>query len=363
MQPARVDVKEAELLAVARALVSPDSYAAVAATLASALSVTKLGPTAMHVLEDTLSKGVVKTLARLGGARPRIRPDTGSTRPARVFDVRPPPKIAFSAYTFGLVRWLANTPLGAKGSSSRFEEMPRTIGDELCAYLALRLVEGERLERALASAPGLRTPLTWLGFARPLARHADEHAVVPPMSSLLATEDSRIVLECLAGDLARRWTAMVAWDEAEVLPAEQALRIVILERAVLEHFADAVETSGRWDLATFVIDAASRALPPGAPPRAIAARAAPRVKAEGTLRARTEARQRAGALFHALGRLGKKRDELTLVRFIDDGYDVAQATLSSWEVLGRDAFIRAEDVLSTLGSLDDLGLAPPPPDR
>ncbi len=363
-QPVRVDVREAEVLAVARALVTPDSYGSVAATLASALPVTTLGPSAMRVLTDTLSKGIVKTLARLGGARLRIRPDTGSPKPARVFDVRPVPKIAFSTYTFELVRWLANTPLGARESTARFVASPRTIGDELCAYLALRLVEGERLERVLASSPGLRSPLTWLGFARPLARHGEEvsptypsgredAAIVPSMHSL-ATEEGRIVVECLAGDLARRWTATVAWDEDDVLPAEHAVRIGVLERAALDHYLDAVNEIGRWDLATFIIDAAVRVLPPGAKPRDIAARVVPRVRAEGTLRARTESRQRAGALFHALGRLGKKRDELALVHFIDDGYDVAQATLSSWEMLGRDGFTRAESVLSTLASLEEL---------
>lgn len=354
-QPACVDAREAEVLAIARALVTPEAYSSIAATLASSNDVSKVGPTAMRVLTDTLSKGVVKMLARLGGARPRIRPDKASVKPARVFDVRPAPSIAFGPYTFELVRWLSNTPLGARGSTARFEGSPKTLGDEICAYLTLRLVEGERLEHAVAGSPGLRTPLTWLGFARPLARNGDAQAVVPPMHSLVASEDARTVVECLTGDLARRWTTTAAWDEDDVLQAEHAARIGVLERAVLDGFLDAVERIDRWDLATFVIDAASRVLPPGADPRDIAERAAPRVHAEGTLRARSESRQRAGALFHALGRLGKKRDELALVRFIDDGYDVAQATLSSWETLGRDAFTRAENVLSTLASLDALG--------
>jgi len=355
--PARVDVRDAELLAVARALVTPDSYSSVASTLVGALTVTTIGPTAMRVLTDTLAKGVVKMLARLGGACSRIRADTGSTRPARVFDVRPVPDIAFSPYAFELVRWLANTPLGTYKRTARFEATAQTLGDEICAYLALRLVEGERLEPMVASAPGLRTPLTWLGFARSLSRQGDAKVRVASMVSLLATEGSRTVLECLAGDLARRWTVTASWDVSEVLDPEHALRIVLSERAVLAEYLDAIEKSGRWDLATFLIDAAARVLPPGAKPRDVAARAAPPVRAEGTLRARTESRQRAGALFHALGRLGRKRDELALVHFIDEGYDVAQATLSSWEVLGRDGFTRAANIVSTLASLD--GLAAP----
>ena len=354
VEPARVDSREAEVLAVARALVTSDSYSSIAATLAGSLTVTKIGPTAMRVLTDTLAKGVVKVLARLGGARPRILADTGSTKPARVFDVRADPEIAFSSYAFELVRWLANTSLIKYESAERFASTAQTIGDEICAYLALRLVDGTPCAPMVASSPGLRTPLTWLGFTRTLARHLRRTVHVSPMASLFATDGSRTVLECLSDDLARRWAASATWDVSELLDAEHALRIVLLERAAVDAYLDAVEESGRWDLATFLIDAAARVLPPGATPRAVAARVAPRVKAEGTLRARTESRQHAGAIFHALGRLGRKRDELALVHFIDEGYDVAQATLSSWEVLGRDGFVRAANVVSSLASLDDL---------
>jgi hypothetical protein len=357
MNPARVDVREAEMLAVARALVTPDAYASVSATLAGAFGVTKMGPSALRVLESTLAKGIVKTLARLGGARRRVRPDRGSPNQARVFDVREAPKLAFGPYTFELIRWLTNAPLGTR-DGGRFEAEPKTLGDEICAYLALSLVDGERLERAVAASPGLHTPLTWLGFARSLARHGNEKTTAPKLDSLFASEDARTVVECLAGDLARRWTASAVWDPKDVLEAEHAVRIGVLERAVLDNFLDAALEVRRWDLATFVIEAAARVLLPGAKARDVAARATPRVRAEGTLRARTEARQRAGALFHALGRLGRKRDELALVHFIDEDYDVAQATLSSWEILGREGFTRAENVLSTLASLEDLASAP-----
>lgn len=347
---ARVAANEAEMLAVARALVTP-AYASIEATLGSQLPLTTMGPSAMGVLQSTLAKGIVKMLARFGGARPRIRPSSGVAKPTRVFEVRGTPQIAFSPYTFELLRWLTVTPLHAK-DCARFEATPRTLGDELCAYLTLRLVEGRRLERVVASSPGLRTALTWLGFVRPLARYGGEGADAPSLETLLTTEDGRIILECLAGDLARRWTMSIRWDEDDVLDPEQAVRIGTFERGVLQEFLDEVEKAGRWDLATFLIEAAARALPRGASPREVAARAAPRVRTEGTLRARTEARRRAGALFHALGRLGKKREELALVRFIDDDYETAQATLSSWEMLGRDGFTRAEGVVSALDSLE-----------
>lgn len=352
MSAVQVSTREAELLVVARALVTPGGYASVAATLAGAHDVgKKISPSAMSVLEGTLAKGVVKALARLGGARPRVRPDLGSSKPARVFEVRPAPELAFGPYSFELLRWLTNTPLAMR-SPAPFVATPRTLGDEICAYLALALVDGQRLEAAVASASGVATPLTWLGFARSLGRHAPSGgASAPSFDRLLGSEEGRTVVECMSGDLARRWAASLAWDPSDVLDAGLAVRIVDGERLVLDGFLDAVGRLGRWDLATFIVDAASAVLPPGVVPMEIAARATPRVRGDGTLRARTEARQRAGALLHALGRVGRKRDELAVVRFIDDGYDVAQATLASWEKLGRDAFTRAEQVLAALRSL------------
>lgn len=347
---ARVHVREAELLAIARALVTPDAYSQVSASLATPTTVTKIGPTAMGLLEDTLAKGIVKTLARLGGARRRIRPDTSSTKAARVFEVRATPKIAFGPYTFELLAWLAGSALAAKTVEPLFTGTPRTLGDELCAYLALRLVEGQRAERALGASPGLQTPLTALGFVRTFARH--ETAVTPTFESLLATVEGRTVVECLELDLARRWISGASWDETDVLDAEHAVRIVNAERAVLDAWLDAIDRAGRWDLAGFLVDAGARVLAPGLDARDIALRAAPPVTKTGTLRARTESRQRAGALFRALGRVQAKRDDLALVRFIDDDYDLAQATLSAWEILGRDAFARAENVVTALGALE-----------
>jgi hypothetical protein len=352
MTTVRVTPAEAELLAVARALVTPDAGASIEGTLGDPILVTKIGPTAMAVLKSTLARGTVKMLARLGGSRPRVRPNTGNTRATRVFEVRPSPNLAFSKYTFELVRWLTATPLHVR-EAGKFDAVPATLGDELCAYLALRLVSGGRFERVVASAPGLRTRLSWLGFSRSLARFGAETSP-PSLEGILATEDRRTVVECLAGDLAQRWTATSAWDPDDVIDPELAVRIGTVERGVLKAFVDEIEKQGRWDLATFLIEAGTRALPRGMTARDLAARVAPRVRAEGTLRSRTESRRRAGALFQALARLGKKRDALALVRFIDDDYDAAQAVLTSWEILDRDGFVRAEGVLSSLDALEEL---------
>lgn len=340
----------ADLLTIARALMSVEPEAAVDASLATDAKVKLLAPSAMRVLEDTLRKGSVHMLARLGGAANVVRPDTGNSRPARVYDIRRPPALAFGKYTFQLLRWLARTPLG-QNAVAPFDVKPQTLGDELVGYLALRLVAGKRFETTVAMQPGIAGNLAWLGFARAIARNGSD-APSPDFDAFLASPDARLVVECLAGDLALQWAKTAGWGPREILELDVASRIGVRERWVLDAFVDAAVKIDRWDLATFLVEAARLIVPPGARPDAVAGRIAPPVRPGGTLRARTEARQRSGALFQVLPRLARRYEELALVRFIDDGYDVAQATLSSWSPFGREGFARGAAVVTELKSID-----------
>lgn len=358
--PAWVSTYEASLLGVARALTTPDAYPTIEPILLGAADPEPIGPTAMRLLEDTLAKGVVKMLARLGGAEPRIRPDTGTLVRKRVFEARAPLKLAFGPFTFELVRWLATAPLtfGDRLARVPFQEEATTLGDRLIAYLALRLVEGERVEGFVAMQLGLRCDLTWLGYARTLGvcsvlGGSKKPAVVPSFDALLATEDGRTVLECLSADLARRVRSDALWNEDVVATADDAMLLATTERAVLAAFTERAIATDRAYLATFLVDAGARLLPRDVRSTTIAARVVPRVGEGGTLRARTESRKRSGALFHALGLLAQKREELALLRFFEDGYDVAQATLQSWEPLGREGFQRADAVVAALSALEE----------
>ncbi len=346
-----VGPQERELIAVARAVMGQGSFASIEPTLASAVTIERLGPSAMGILEDTLAKGVVKMLARLGGAEPRLRPGASASA-ARVFEVRGAPVLAFGPYTFELLRWLTASALDDP-STTELDAIPRTLGDHVVAYLALRLVVDTRLERVVARQPALRrSSLAWLGHAGALARK--EHAGEPPaIAELLALDDARTVVECLAGDLAQRWirASRVSTDSGQ-LAIPDALRIGAAQQRTLTDFLDALERLGRWDLATFLVDAGTRLLKPGTTTSDVAARALAPVSNTGLLRERTEVRRRSGAVFHALGRIGARREQLSLVRFFEDGYDEAQLLLGSWEPLGREGFARAADVVRTLAALD-----------
>jgi hypothetical protein len=318
---------EAKMLAVARGLFTTESD--FDAALASGRGVAeKLGKAAMRILQDTIAKGVVRTLAQLGGV-------DKVDRDRRVIDVVPAPRLEYGPYTFALLQWLCAR---SADTGARFDRRAETLGDEIIAYLVCRRIVARAWAAFLSeSAPGLACPLTWLGFPR-------VHTGVASVDGVAATEDRRTVLRCLARDLATRWS--LAWSVT--LPAPRALAAVTAERAVVDQLLDALQD---WRLATFFVRAGKRVLSRPLDVDALAAWAAPSVVEGGTLREETESRRRSGALFHALVRIAKKRDELGLIRFIDEGYDEAQATLTEWEILPRDAFTRAEAILGALDAL------------
>ena len=338
----RVTRAEGDLLELTRALFVPDAYAALEPMLFQEIPLTKVGPTAMQLLEDTLAKGSVVALARLGGALP-----ARGTVP--VFATLPVPALRFGAYTFEVLHWMTSRSLALRTTTGppRFERRPVTLGDELVAYLLLRLVTGRGVERSVVASGAVTCPLAWLGHARVLARHGN---VSPSLEGLLGDVDRRTVVRCLSLDLQHRWAATTSWSFE--VAAEEALRMVDAEEVVANAFLDDVAASGCWELATFLVSAGVRALPPGVNAEELATRATPPLSDEyTTVRVRSESRRRAGALYKALVRIGKQRESFGLVRFIDDGYEEAQAILSAWEVLPRMSLVRAAEVIAALQAI------------
>ena len=323
---ARVSLAERDFLLIAQGLVGGRTLAEIEPALSSARPIERLGPTAMHVFRDTLAKGSVLTLLRSGGAKRKIWERELSP-------------IAFSPYSFSLVAWLGSQPLGEQ-PLEKLSARPRTLGDELVAYRACALVAGTPFEAAVAAQTALRaSPLAWLGFPAMLGRREPAAIDAGFFAPLI---ESSLLLDALGDDLALGWAAL---RPSESEPAHAALR-------VQSAFLDAVEASNAFAAASFFVEAGRRVLLTGAPPAAIAESYTRAIRG-GTLAERTETARAAAALLTALVRLGRAHDELSLVRFFDEGYEKAQATLARWEPLGKPGFARASDVLSSLSRLPE----------
>ena len=96
---ALVTGQESELLRIARAVVGLSSYAEVERLLgAQRAAPMQLGPTAMELLQDTLSRGVALAVLRGGGWR--------QERNKRLWERTPLPPLAFEPASFQLLLWM-----------------------------------------------------------------------------------------------------------------------------------------------------------------------------------------------------------------------------------------------------------------
>ena len=326
----------ARVVEIARAIVSQAPCASVAPLLRAKANIAGVGAGAMRLFEEALAKGCVRALARLGGWRRVHRLGPGGPRPRRLWEDRPAPELSFSPYPFELCRWLASEPMDEERTPSLFTRAPETAADELFAYLACAMFEGEWVEPLAAAQPGLRrSALARLGFPRMLA--PDDATDV---ARLVRAGD--FVLDALQDDLARRAVAFERFKAALRDPSE--LRDVCRAReADLDALVDACEAAGRWDLASFVAEAAVAII--GMPTIS-------RLDPISSLRARSEARRAAGAHLRVLGRLAKRHEAARVAHFTDEDFDAAQLVLARWERLGNHGFSRAADVLAGLEALD-----------
>ena len=331
-----------DLMIVARAVVEGGPYEAIEPILRGEASMRGVSPRAMRLLEDTLAKGCALTLARAGGWRSIPRVGTDGVKPARLWEAHPA-ALAFSPFSFELLRWLVTQPL-IRPTRIAFDSRPRTGGDELLAYLTCALVEGHALEPVIAEQPGVRmAPLAWLGFTRMLVgtegkAHDVEGPTAGDFERLL--ENGAAVVEGLGEDLARR-AAHFEQRNGELHDPLVLRKVAEARSRALGLFVDGVEKKNRWDMATFLVDAG-----PALSPRT------ENLDPSSPLGDRVAARRAAGGHLRVLGRLAQAHENAKVVRFFEEDYGAAQALLARWESFGNSGFSCAAEALAHLDGLD-----------
>lgn len=342
----RVAQSEYDLLTVARALVGEGSYATIEPIVHIGRKLPpKIGPTAMRLLEETLSRGVILELARRGGWRPaqHLNAHGMPSATARLWERHAtPPAIPFSKLTIELLRWLS---AGQKGDLA---DAPATLGDELIMYFALELLASGGAAATLAEQPPVRgSRLCWLGFPDVLVRHAPPATggLTGPAFAPYMKDAGAIVLEALQADLARR-VLEIERSKRTIRRLDAMAALGATQTALFDAFMAACDTAKRRDLAGFLIEAGTKLLARPVPPTAWIET----LELIGPLSERTAATRAAGSFLRALVRWKTWDDEHRGVRFIDDGYDASQLLLRRYEQLGE-RLRHGEDVLRALDSL------------
>jgi hypothetical protein len=342
-----VTQSEAQLLLLARSAVGLVPTADVMRLLAGSVSPpAQLGPTARRLLADTLGRGTVLALARQGGWR--------GAPGGRLWERHVPPALHFSGAIVRLFQWLLRTPLSDGAVAPFVSPTPLTLAESLVVTLLLDQLRGTGWDIVLArQAPVRAAPLVVLAHVAELARAA-------PLEALpqLDLAELTLAIDGLRGLLARSWLSGERLKRDLADPGVLR-RVGEAQRALLGVFLDTIDAAGQRGLATFLIDAGVEWL--RAPPRS-AEELVRSLSHDTPLRDRSEARKASAAFLRGLDRLRTWDREHRAVRFIDDGYEVAQALISDWGRLGEPGFQLAASLVTQLEALPAAEAATPSPD-
>ena len=292
----------------------------------------KLSPRGLRVLEDTLGKGAVLWLTRQGAWRDRL------------WEKRPPPPIGFDSTTVQVLQWMLEQPLGHEGANPlRLVKAP-SIGCELVLLAALASSIETAAERQLASQPAVRaSPLCRLAFPIPLALAGGSELTVP----LELDAAQQFALEALQPALAKWWRAGERLKARLLLPAD-VLRSGLAQARVLDALLLWAEANDQRERCTFLLEA----LAPMLHERTTVADFVAPFDDRVPLRDRQAARRAAGAALQGVARLKAWDEAARTVRFIDDGYEAAQARVKAYEaVFGPARFAIARRVRDELDAL------------
>lgn len=330
MTTLHVTERERDLLLVTQALFEPRKHAIVVPLVREANGLPPaIGRSAMLALQDTLAKGVARTLAR-EAAR------AGVALAPRA------PALRFSAASFQLLRWLLAERL-ASPSVPRLPDAktPWTAADQVLAGLVVDLAREAGVARHVLSQPSVqRAPLVALYAIDDVA------AVWPavPDGTALATGELADVVALLRAPLARRWRDVELGKRAIAEPTRR-LAIGRAQGQVLEGLVRTAIAGGRLDVAAFLLDGMDAALRAGTPWGVGLDPLAP-------LGARAQARRAEVAPLRAVGAIAAERARLRLVGFVDDDYEVARARLRELEPF-ETVFSRAEAVVRDADDLEE----------
>lgn len=302
---------------------------------------TKIGPVAMEILEATLSQGCIRQLLVRGGwKRGESLGPKGTVKSGRLWQRHETlPPLEFGPSSFELLRWMTSS--GRTGHT----ETPLTIGDELLIYLAC-----DTTDNVVGCPIARRSALAWLGFSESMSQGGSD---VPDVDAfnILTQGAGAVIVEALTDDLADKW---VRGEELKggLKKISKVSAFGAAQAAVLASWLVAIEASGRRDLATFMVRAASRLLRTDSTPDKEAKRLRPKLGSSGSLRERQDAIRLSGAFLRSLEELGRWFEDQRYVRHFEDEYDSAQVILRLWKPLGRRGFAHADGVLRAIEAFD-----------
>lgn len=289
------------------------------------------GPGHVHrsaavLIMDCLAKGCVSLLVRWGGWQRECFLREGRPTTGRLWERTPPDRLplTFSRHTLEFLLWItASKPADAPFGPIPVDEL--TMGDWLLLFFAHGILRETEAFAALRGQPVFAgNVLCQLAYPEDFADLAFDFN---PDFAFWTGGPGSPVLEALQPFLHRRWLHIERlkgdiehWQALQVLGRAQGL--------VLDGFLAAVEASGRFDLARFLMQTANYLLAGNASSRPWLRS----VRWTGTrLADRGQTTQAALVLLRQLDRFRQWERRARQVGYYDEGYPASQWLKAEWE--------------------------------
>ncbi len=305
----------------------------------------------MRLAKDALARGCTVLLAQRGGWRSERHQRGERVVEGRLWERTPPEQLglSFSRHTLEFLIWITAARPGDPKPAWAPDHAALTVGDLLLLFFAH---QGLRETPDTLGAPELRRrqpfdrhALCWLAYPEDWG---DVPAPVSPDFAPWTTGVGAAVLEALQPALADRVLATESAKEQVRSPSVMRATGLAQER-VLTAFLTALETTGRFDLARFLLRGGAILLGR----HAEGAQWIGGLQTSGLrLADRASTYQAALAYLRQFERLQTWSRRSRTVGYFDDGYEAAKLYLADWELYQGDLLIeRAHAILRQVDPL------------
>jgi hypothetical protein len=324
--PRAVSRFEAHLLRLLRSFVQPVSEAALTMPGGRLAVPAGLSAECLHLVRDTLRKGIVVYLARAGGWRRERHLRGGQPAEGRLWERTPAGDLglAFSKHSIAFLMWLtAGRPEGPDAWQAKIGEL--TLGDQFLLFLGYEKMR----EREAAAALKARAVIQANALLR-LFYPEDFASTDGPVDFAPWTQGTgAAIVEALQPRLRDRWLEQER-AKAGITDWTRIRQVGESQERSLAAFLSACEAAKRPDLARFLLqamaDLLSRDLTPAFWAGGLSDDEAPTRLAE-----RVESKRQALAVLRQVERLAGWTRGYAGTQFFDENYAAAQLWLADWE--------------------------------
>lgn len=347
----KVAESEFKFLAVAKAIVGMESPQYIQTILKTKQKVptskryrNKIGPTAGKIFQEIIIKGVPLQIIKRGGWLNKKSIDGFNLLKGRVWNRHKMPTLKYSSFVFDLVYWLTSNSFNSNSNCPILNSYPKTLGDEVLAFLAVDLLYKANLKNILTKqASFCSSGLIWLAYL-----DAFINTDINPKKEYfneLVNNDRAIILEALLPQLTQKWYN-IERSKKQMVKNQDMIRLGNLQKIVLDYFLTAIDENGRRDLAEFLLNAGKRIIESNSCSSDWIAS----LENKGSMSIRTDAKKASSSFLQIFPKLQTWAIESRTVPFFEDDYDINRHYIYLFDNFNEENIHTMNDIVQELNA-------------